>query len=75
MSNVRIYGAGPYEDEGGKYHFEEKQVPYWVKYSQKHCGGCHADFYNGRDNCTGNSWCFSLQKAYSNRKTKPKCYH
>lgn len=73
---MKIYGSGPYEDKGGKYHFEERKVPYWVRYAQKHCSGCHDNFYNdGITNCTGNSWCFSLKKSYANRKTRPSCYH
>lgn len=72
---VRVYGEGPYKDEGGNYHLKEKPQPSWVQPAQKHCGGCHDNFYNGRGNCTGNSWCFSLKKSYANRKTRPGCHH
>lgn len=73
--NIRIYGSGAEHDEGGKFHFEKRQTPVWVEAAKKICGGCHDNFYNYRGNCTGDSWCFSLQKKYAGRKTKPPCFH
>lgn len=73
---VRIYGSGPARDEGGDFHYEEKQTPTWVTRAQKKCTGCHDNFYNGRANCTGNHWCFSLKRAAKHRGSgKPSCYH
>ena len=73
--HVRVYGSGPNRDEGGQFHYVEKQVPSWVRPAQRHCRGCHDNFYNGRANCTGDSWCFMLQKSYARRKTRPPCHH
>ena len=72
---VKVYGEGEYQDEGGRFHYETKTEPAWVSSAQKHCSGCRDNFYNGRANCTGNSWCFSLAKSYARRKTRPNCYH
>ena len=71
---VRVYGEGPYVDEGGRYRMEDRPVNTWVRSAQKHCSGCRDNFYNGRANIGGNH-CFSLKKSYAKRKTRPKCYH
>lgn len=71
---VKVYGQGDYKDEGGHYHFEERSEPFWVELAQKWCSGCYNNFYNGRANCTGDAWCFSLKKTYVKRKTRPSCY-
>ena len=73
-AEVRMYGSGPRRDEGGQHHVETMEIPAWVRQAQKHCGGCHSNFYNGRMNCTGKPWCFSLQKSYARRKTRPPCF-
>lgn len=75
MTQIRVYGEGSYRDEGGVFRYEERPVPSWVKEARQICSGCHDDFYNYRANCTGDSWCFSLQKKYKGRKTKPPCFH
>jgi len=72
---IRVYGDGPHRDEGGSHSTREVEIPPWVREAQRHCSGCRDDFYNGRMNCTGNPWCFSLQKSYARRKTRPPCYH
>ena len=72
---IRVYGSGEGRDEGGAYHVETVAVPSWVKPARKHCGGCRSDFYNGRMNCTGKSWCWMLKKSYATRKTRPPCFH
>lgn len=71
---TRVYGEGPLSDEGGRYRLVDRSTPSWVAGAQKHCMGCHNNFYNGRANCTGDNWCFSLRKAYAKRKTRPRCY-
>lgn len=73
--SIRVYGSGPLRDEGGAYHIEHRPQPAWVSAAQRHCAGCHDDFYNGRANCTGNAWCLSLKRRYARRKTRPPCYH
>ncbi len=75
MKKVRVYGSGTCHDEGGDFHLEEREIPAWVKAARKICRGCHDDFYNYRANCTGDAWCFSLQKSFGKRKTRPRCYH
>ena len=72
---VKVYGDGPYKDEGGSYRLEVKAIPSWVTQARRICAGCHDDFYNYRANCTGNSWCFSLKPSFAKRKTRPPCYH
>lgn len=73
---VRVHCSdGPNRDEGGNFRVEERKAPSWVGPAMQHCGGCHDNFYNGRSNCTGNSWCWSLDKKYARRKTRPPCYH
>lgn len=72
---VRVYGSGTGHDEGGAYHMQTAHVPSWVKPARKHCRGCRNDFYNGRANCTGKSWCFMLKTKFARRKTRPPCYH
>ena len=74
-THARVYGSGPNKDEGGKFHFKEVDEPAWVRPAQKHCCGCHDDFYNHRANCTGNSWCFMLKPDYAKSKTRPSCFH
>ncbi len=73
---VRIHGSGPGRDEGGTFRVEERPTPAWVTQAQKKCAGCHDNFYNHRANCTGNHWCFSLERAKSHRgKGRPSCFH
>ena len=67
--------SGQFRDEGGTYDVETVPVPAWVHRAQKHCPGCHDNFYNGRVSCTGNTWCWSLKPEYARRETRPDCYH
>lgn len=71
---VKVYGSGDYQDEGGRFHYEERKVEAWIGPAQKHCSGCRNNFYNGRANM-GGSHCWSLKKSYAKRKTRPSCYH
>jgi len=71
---VGVYGKGELKDEGGRHHYEKVQEPDWVKKAQKHCAGCRDNFYNGRMNCTGNTWCMHLKPEYANINTKPPCF-
>lgn len=66
---------GAHRDEGGPFDVVKAQVPSWVSVARKHCAGCHDNFYNGRQNCTGKSWCWSLKKSHATRKTRPLCHH
>jgi len=72
---VRIYGEGPNRDEGGNHTVETREVPTWYAKARQVCVGCHDNFYNGRANCTGKSYCFSLQAKFARRKTRPGCWH
>ncbi len=73
---VRQHGrTGQFKDEGGPLDYIKVDVPLWVHKAQGWCGGCHDDFYNGRMNCTGKPWCFSLKESYVKRKARPPCYH
>lgn len=75
MTEIRVYGEGEQRDEGGKFKMVKATIPAWVTKARRHCAGCHDDFYNGRGNCTGKSWCWSMKQSYAKRKTRPPCYH
>ncbi len=65
------------EDEGGRYKMVEVQEPpAKIKRRMSRCGGCHDAFYNHRQNCTGQSWCWSLKHDEDFRtRGRPKCFH
>lgn len=65
------------QDEGGKYKVVPvAEPPAKIARRIKRCGGCHDSFYNGRMNCTGQSWCWSLKDDENFRKRgTPRCWH
>ena len=81
LNRVRSYVSSDTEvfdgkDEGGKYVLKEVSAPPpAIEKRRKQCGGCHNDFYNYRMNCTGKSWCWSLENAKNfSSRAKPRCY-
>jgi len=77
---IRVYqsdaaGSDGY-DEGGNFRLETATIPATLKRRMARCYGCHDSFYNGRANCGGRNWCWSLEHAeYFRKRGRPTCYH